>query len=104
VFELMSDKIVKKNPFAGIVSYFKDVRGEMKKVVWPTRKQLQKNTIIVLIAIVLIGAFIWVLDLGFQNGLSVFTDASTQNNATTQQSTPQLPVEQPAPATQQNGQ
>ena len=103
----MSDKKEKKNPFAGIVNYFKDVRGEMKKVVWPTYKQLQKNTIIVLISIVIIGVFIWALDFGFQNALSAFTEASTQNNATTQQSTEpetqEVPAEQ-TPATQSNGQ
>jgi len=91
----MTEKKARKNPFAGIVNYFKDVRGEMKKVVWPTYKQLQKNTIIVLISIVLIGIFIWALDLGFQTGLSKFNEASTQNNTTTQEQ---------APATQQNGQ
>ena len=91
----MTDKKVRKNPFAGIVNYFKDVRGEMKKVVWPTYKQLQKNTIIVLISIVIIGIFIWALDLGFQTGLSKFNEASTQNVTTTQEQTP---------ATQQNGQ
>jgi len=101
----MSDKKTIKNPFAGIVNYFKDVRGEMKKVVWPTYKQLQKNTIIVLISIVLIGTFIWVLDLGFQTGFKKANEISTQTNATTttQPVTQGVPTEQ-APATQKNGQ
>lgn len=60
----MSDK-KKKKPFSGVVSYFKDVRAELKKVAWPTLKQIQNNTVIVIIALLLVGAMIWVIDLGF---------------------------------------
>ena len=36
---------------------FKDMRGEMKKVVWPTKKQVINNTLIVL-AVVLVSAIV----------------------------------------------
>ena len=42
---------------AKIKRYFKDMRGEMKKVVWPTKKQVINNTLIVL-AVVLISAIV----------------------------------------------
>lgn len=41
---------------------FRDMKGEVKKVVWPTKKQIINNTVVVLIAMVVIGAFIWGLD------------------------------------------
>ena len=68
----MADKKdVKKKSFGeGIVKYFKSVKSEMKKVVWPTFKQVKNNTIIVLIAILLVGILIWALDFVFQNTLS----------------------------------
>jgi len=101
----MGDKKTIKNPFAGIANYFKDVRGEMKKVVWPTYKQLQRNTIIVLISIVLIGIFIWALDLGFQTGLSKFNALSAEytGSSTTQPSTQGTPAQTQIPEAQTDG-
>ncbi|MDR0406043.1 MAG: preprotein translocase subunit SecE [Clostridiales bacterium] len=76
----MSDK--KKNPFQGIVTYFKEVRAELKKVVWPTLKQIQNNTVIVIICLVFVGAVIWVLDLGFKTTLGKAVDLAEQSQTT----------------------
>ena len=48
-----------------IVKYFKDARSEFKKVVWPSRKQVVNNTIVVIVALVVSGIAIWALDTGF---------------------------------------
>jgi preprotein translocase subunit SecE len=45
--------------------FFKDIRNELRKVIWPTREQLIKNTISVLAICILIGAFIWAFDAVF---------------------------------------
>ena len=42
-----------------VVKFFKEVKSEMKKVAWPSRKQVVKNTLIVMAVVVLIGLFIW---------------------------------------------
>ena len=42
---------------------FRDMRGEMKKVVWPTRKQAMNNTLVVLIFMVIMGIVIGVFDI-----------------------------------------
>jgi preprotein translocase subunit SecE len=47
-----------------IVRFFKEIRAELKKVIWPTREQLVNNTITVLIACVVVGVIIWIIDLG----------------------------------------
>lgn len=47
-----------------IVKFFRDYRGEVKKIYWPGPKMVVKNTIIVLIMCALVGAFIWLLDFG----------------------------------------
>lgn len=70
----MADKKDKKGFGAGAVKYFKDVKGEMKKVVWPTFKQVKNNTIIVLIAIILVGILIWVLDFAFAKTLGTVVE------------------------------
>ena len=51
----MAETAKKPNIFQRWARSFKDMRGEMKKVVWPTKKQVINNTLIVL-AVVLISA------------------------------------------------
>ena len=58
----------KKSKF-GIGKFFKEVKSEIKKIVWPAKQQVIKNTMIVIAAVVVIGVVIWVLDLIFQYGL-----------------------------------
>lgn len=45
-----------------IVKFFKDIRNELKKVIWPTKNQLINSTVSVLMICFLIGAVIWVSD------------------------------------------
>ena len=57
----------KKNWFArawgAICRYFRELRSELKKVSWPTPKQVLKNTLIVVACVLVVGAFIWVFDI-----------------------------------------
>ena len=43
-------------------SYLSEVRGEMKKVAWPTRPEVQNSTIIVLVAVVFMALLIFGYD------------------------------------------
>lgn len=43
-------------------NYFKDMKNELKKVVWPDRAQLINNTVTVLVFTLLTGMLIWVAD------------------------------------------
>ena len=45
--------------------YFKGVRLEMKKVVWPTRKELSSYTAVVLVACAFFALAFWIIDSGF---------------------------------------
>ena len=49
----------------GLREYFRGVRTEVKKVVWPTRKELVSYTIVVFIACAFFGVFLWAVDTGF---------------------------------------
>lgn len=55
----------KPNFFNRISKYFKEVKSEMKKVVWPTFAKVKKNTLIVIIYVLLVGVVIWGLDALF---------------------------------------
>ncbi len=59
----------KKKSGNKIVRFFKEVKSEMKKVVWPSRKQVIKNTLVVIASVIIIGIVIWVLDMVFSFGL-----------------------------------
>ena len=42
--------------------WFREMRSELKKVVWPTGKDTAKNTGTVLLCSLCVGVFIWVFD------------------------------------------
>ena len=46
-----------------ICRYFRELRSELKKVVWSTPKQVLKNTLIVIACVLIVGIFVWVFDL-----------------------------------------
>ena len=49
----------------GFARWFRELKGEAKKVVWPTGKQVVNNTIIVIIAVLLVAAYVGILDVAF---------------------------------------
>ena len=51
---------VKKKKDHGL--WFREMKSELKKVVWPTRKTVMTNTGTVLLCSLVIGACIWVFD------------------------------------------
>jgi preprotein translocase subunit SecE len=54
--------------FTGFLS---DVRAEMRKVVAPSRKEVQATTTVVIITVFIFGLFFWVTDLVFNRALQV---------------------------------
>ena len=42
--------------------YFRELRSELKKVVWPTGAQVLKNALIVAGCVLVVGLFIWLFD------------------------------------------
>ena len=44
------------------IKWFRELKSELKKVVWPNRKTVVKNTLTVLGVTLLLGAFIWIFD------------------------------------------
>lgn len=62
----------KKEPgkFKKFISFFKEMKSELKKVVWPTPKQLLNNTLVVLVVVVLSAVFIGLVDSLFKFAVS----------------------------------
>ncbi|WP_371820865.1 preprotein translocase subunit SecE [Tsukamurella sp. PLM1] len=54
-----------RNPFAAVWLFLRQVVAELRKVIWPTKSQMVNYTIIVLVFVVVLTAFVSLLDLGF---------------------------------------
>jgi preprotein translocase subunit SecE len=54
-----------KNIFKRMGAYLRDVRGEMKKVTWPTKDDLVKTTIAVIIISLFFGVYLFGVDFIF---------------------------------------
>ena len=59
--------------FERIATFASDVRSEMRRVTWPTLKDVQNTTIITIIAVAFFAAYLWLIDKGWTlvvNGLT----------------------------------
>jgi preprotein translocase subunit SecE len=54
-----------KRKRTGTRQFLKEVRLELKKVDWPTRRELISYTVVVLVTVVVLTSFVFALDLGF---------------------------------------
>mgnify|MGYP003304046484 CR=1 FL=1 len=54
-----------------LFSYIKETKQELKKVSWPTRKELLKNTGVVLTVVTSATILVWALDTGLQGALGL---------------------------------
>ncbi len=51
-----------KNFFKRLAKYFRDTASEMKKVVWPSKKQIINNALVVLVVVIVAAVLIFLLD------------------------------------------
>ncbi len=58
--------------FKSIGGFFRGIVGEIRKISWPTLKATLKDTVIVIVACLIIGAFIWAFDFGFDRLITWF--------------------------------
>lgn len=54
-----------RNPIAFVITYLKQVVAELRKVIWPNRKQMVSYTTVVLIFLAFMVALIGGVDFGF---------------------------------------
>ena len=66
LFNVSDNAVGLWNNFTGFLT---DVRAEMRKVVAPTRKEVQSTTSVVLITVFVFGFFFFVVDLIFNRAL-----------------------------------
>ncbi|MCI9155540.1 MAG: preprotein translocase subunit SecE [Lawsonibacter sp.] len=71
------DKKSEKKPgiFARMGKWFRDMKSELKKVQWPTRKQTINNTLIVIACVIVVGICIALFDFVANQLISLLIDA-----------------------------
>ena len=62
-----TSKAPKENWFAGL-------KAEFKKIIWPTKESLAKQTTAVVIVSVVVGLIITVMDLFIQHGVDILVN------------------------------
>ncbi|HPD89223.1 MAG TPA: preprotein translocase subunit SecE [Oscillospiraceae bacterium] len=63
---MANENTAKKPSFiARLKRFFKDIYGEIKKIVWPNRRQVINNTGVVVVAVVISSVFISLIDYFF---------------------------------------
>ncbi len=63
----MANEAAKKENFfvrtgKRIAKWFREMNSELKKVVWPSKKQVINNVLVTLACVLVVGIFIWVFD------------------------------------------
>ncbi len=64
-----------KRTWGSVCKYFRELKSELKKVVWPTPKQVLKNSLIVCACVLCVGVFIWVFDYVAELGITALIGA-----------------------------
>jgi len=54
-----------------IIQFLKEVKGELKRVTWPTRKETLAGTAVVLIIVFITAFFLGIVDLGLSKLIKI---------------------------------
>lgn len=66
-------KAGKPGAFTRIRNYFSDVRSEMRRVTWPSKKELVNYSVVVCVSLIVVGVVIAALDFVITEGLFLFS-------------------------------
>ena len=50
-------------------TFLTEVRNEMKRVTWPTRREVYATTIVVILVSIFFGLYLWIVDLSLSSGI-----------------------------------
>ncbi len=86
----VNNKKVKENS-KNKKSFFKGFKAELKKVIWPTPKQLVNNTVAVITIVLITAIIVFVLDLAFESmnkyGVDKLKEVISNTNSVTENAT-----------------
>ena len=68
------DKKSKPGFFARTGKWLREMKAELKKVQWPTKKQTFNNTVVVIVCCIVVGICIWAFDWLAQSVIGALLD------------------------------
>jgi len=57
----------------GLIGFARESRMEVRKVVWPTRQETIQTTFMVIVAVIIIGIFLWLIDMLLAQAIQMLT-------------------------------
>jgi len=66
---MMSEAVAKRGIFSRVALFVRQVIAELRKVIWPTRKELINYTTIVIVFVTVVAAIVAVMDYVFAKGV-----------------------------------
>ncbi|MDD6275662.1 MAG: preprotein translocase subunit SecE [Clostridia bacterium] len=71
------------NFFKAIPRFFKNFRGEVKKITWPNAKEVLKSTGVVIFCVAIVGLAVFLVDLGLTSGIDGLRGIAEDRQTTT---------------------
>ena len=62
-----------KNPFSSTRIFLGEMVGELQKATWPTRIELRDSTVVVILAMLILGVFTSISDFSLASFVDLFT-------------------------------
>ncbi len=62
-----------KNPFRAVRIFSAEMIGELKKATWPTWLELRDSTLVVIVAVIILGVFTSIADFSLIQLVALFT-------------------------------
>lgn len=56
-----------------VVGFGREARAEVRKVVWPSRQETVQTTMMVIVAVIIIGIFLWLIDMVLVSAVQYLT-------------------------------
>ncbi|MBT8134505.1 MAG: preprotein translocase subunit SecE [Gammaproteobacteria bacterium] len=56
-----------------LIGFGREARMEVRKVVWPTRQETVQTTFMVIVAVIIIGIFLWLIDMVLAEAIKLLT-------------------------------
>ena len=56
-----------------LIGFGREARMEVRKVVWPTRQETVQTTFMVIVAVIIIGIFLWLIDMLLAEAIKLLT-------------------------------
>lgn len=56
-----------------LIGFGREARMEVRKVVWPTRQETLQTTFMVMVAVIIIGIFLWLVDMVLAQAIQLIT-------------------------------